>query len=73
MPGVTSTSIALEAGRSDERPSTAAVARAADVFAAAFAEAIGASVSGAHATKADPARERAALEHRLAAIAATAA
>ena len=73
MPGVTSTSIALEAGRPDERPSTAAVARAADVFAAAFAEAIGAPLSGAHATNADPARERAALEHRLAAVAATAA
>jgi lipoyl(octanoyl) transferase len=73
MPGVTSTSIAREAGRPDERPSTAAVARAADVFAAAFAEAIGASVSGAHATNADPAPERAALEHRLAAVAATAA
>jgi lipoate-protein ligase B len=42
MPGVTSTSIAWEAGRVDEMPSTAAVERAAWTFAAAFAAALGA-------------------------------
>jgi lipoyl(octanoyl) transferase len=73
MPGVASTSIALEAGRPDERPSTSAVARAADTFALAFANAIGARLAETHATEVDPATERAALEHRLAAVAATAA
>ena len=73
MPGVTSTSIALEAGRRDERPSTHAVALAAGTFSAAFADAIGARLSGVHATRADPVGERVELERRLAAGAATAA
>lgn len=46
MPGVVSTSIAREAGRPTESPSTAAVERAARVFAPAFAEGIGARLSG---------------------------
>jgi len=73
MPGVTSTSIAREAGRDAERPSTEAVARASQAFAAAFARSIGAPLDGADATSADPAAERALLDRRLAAAAATAA
>ncbi len=46
MPGVASTSIAVEAGRPAEGPSTDAVRRAADVFAAAFAARIGVELSG---------------------------
>ena len=46
MPGVVSTSIAREAGRATESPSTAAVERAAQVFAPAFAARIGARLSG---------------------------
>jgi lipoyl(octanoyl) transferase len=42
MPGVVSTSIAVEAGHADEAPSTAAVAAAGRTFARAFAAAIGA-------------------------------
>jgi lipoyl(octanoyl) transferase len=42
MPGVASTSIAVELGRSDERPTTASVEHAAWIFARAFADAIGA-------------------------------
>ena len=42
MPGVTSTSIALEAGRPDEAPSTSAVERAAWTFAAALTAELGA-------------------------------
>jgi lipoyl(octanoyl) transferase len=45
MPGVVSTSIAVEAGRPDEAPSTAVVERAARRFAAAFAEQIGVELS----------------------------
>ncbi len=44
MPGVVSTSIAREAGRPDEPPSTDAVERAAHVFATAFAHRIGAEL-----------------------------
>jgi lipoyl(octanoyl) transferase len=73
MPGVISTSIAREAGRPDERPSTAAVARAAETFAAAFADAIDARLDGADAASADPAQQRTTLDRRLAAVAATAA
>jgi lipoyl(octanoyl) transferase len=40
MPGIDSTSIARERGDLDARPSTAAVERAAWIFATAFAEAI---------------------------------
>jgi lipoyl(octanoyl) transferase len=73
MPGVTSTSVAREDGRREERPSTQAVAVAAEAFSAAFADAIGACLAGVHATRADPVGERVALERRLAAGAATAA
>ena len=40
MPGVTSTSIARELGRTDEPPTTASVEAAAGIFAQAFADAI---------------------------------
>ena len=40
MPGVTSTSIARELGRTDEPPTTASVEAAAGIFARAFADAI---------------------------------
>jgi lipoyl(octanoyl) transferase len=73
MPGTVSTSIAREAGRPQERPSTAEVARAGETFATAFAAAIGARLSGGSATDADPDRARTVLERRLAALAATAA
>jgi len=46
MPGVLSTSIAVEAGRAAERPSTDAVRRAADAFATAFATRIGVELAG---------------------------
>jgi lipoyl(octanoyl) transferase len=46
MPNVTSTSIALEAGRPDERPSTVAVEAAGAIFARAFAAAIGVELDG---------------------------
>jgi lipoyl(octanoyl) transferase len=69
MPGVISTSIAREAGRPDERPSTEVVARAADVFAHAFSASIGIEVA-----KVDPEAEsrtdRATLQRLLAAAAA---
>jgi lipoate-protein ligase B len=72
MPGLVSTSIALEAGRPDERPSTEAVEAAARAFARAFGTAIGASVLGPHATDAPdaPQRARAELERLLASAAA---
>ena len=44
MPGLVSTSIAEELGRSAEPPTTAAVERAATIFAAAFGRAIGAPI-----------------------------
>jgi lipoyl(octanoyl) transferase len=44
MPGVASTSIAREAGRPDEAPSTAAVERAAWIFASALAAELGADL-----------------------------
>jgi lipoyl(octanoyl) transferase len=46
MPGLASTSIAVEAGRSSERPSTDTVERAASVFARAFAARLGADLAG---------------------------
>jgi lipoyl(octanoyl) transferase len=46
MPGVVSTSIAAELGERDARPSTKSVARAATIFARAFAEAIEAPLVG---------------------------
>jgi lipoyl(octanoyl) transferase len=62
MPGLVSTSIAREAGRPDERPSTAQVAIAAAAFARAFAGRIGAPLDGILPPAADPAAERAVLE-----------
>ena len=44
MPGVISTSVAEELGRTAEPPSTAAVERAAGIFAAAFADQLGAGL-----------------------------
>ncbi len=46
MPGVVSTSIAVEAGRPDEPPATSAVEQAARIFAPAFAARIGATLAG---------------------------
>jgi len=46
MPGVISTSIAREAGRPGERPSTSTVADAAVVFARAFARELGVALDG---------------------------
>jgi len=54
MPGVASTSIAVEAGRRDEPPTTAVVERAGAVFAASFAATIGAEVAPGNASR-DPA------------------
>jgi hypothetical protein len=68
MPGLLSASIAGELGRGDEPPSTAAVARAAEVFAAAFARALGGPpLHPSSPPTADPAAERGALERLLAA------
>jgi lipoyl(octanoyl) transferase len=53
MPGLVSTSIAVEAGWPREPPSTHAVERAAAIFARAFAERIGADLAG-FGTGADP-------------------
>ena len=44
MPGLVSTSISAELGRTDEPPDPARVAEAGDLFAAAFARAIGAEL-----------------------------
>jgi lipoyl(octanoyl) transferase len=46
MPDVISTSVALEAGRPDEQPSTVAVAEAAAIFARAFAARIEVTLAG---------------------------
>jgi hypothetical protein len=51
MPGVVSTSIAVEAGRPDERPSIAAVEVAAEVFADALAARLGTELAGFGATE----------------------
>jgi len=66
MPGLTSTSITSELGRRDEPPSTEGVARAAAVFATAFAGRLEATLEGHLPPDADPDAERAAAE-RLAA------
>lgn len=66
MPGVVSTSIAEEVGRTAEPPSTAAVARAAGVFARALAVHLEAPLSGVLPPDADPERERGDLETLLA-------
>jgi lipoyl(octanoyl) transferase len=60
MPGVVSTSIAVEAGRPGERPSTAAVEAAAVVFARALAAGLEAGLAGFGATETaapDPLRD----------------
>jgi lipoate-protein ligase B len=46
MPGLVSTSIAVEAGRPDERPSTHLVERAASIFARSLATRLGADLAG---------------------------
>jgi lipoyl(octanoyl) transferase len=69
MPGLDSTSIARELGRPDERPATAQVARAAAIFARAFATRLDAPLEGIAPEDADPGAERA-LVARLAALAA---
>jgi lipoyl(octanoyl) transferase len=70
MPGVVSTSIVREAGRVHERPSTAAVARAANVFARSLADELHATLVAGDAARDDPALAWATLERRLAAAAA---
>ena len=62
MPGLDSTSIAREAGRPDERPSTERVAQAAAVFARSFAASLDAPLDGALPPHADPTAERVALD-----------
>jgi lipoate-protein ligase B len=64
-PGLVSTSIAAELGRTAEPPTTASVARAAGPFRDALAAQLGVRVSGADPGRADPAAERAALERLL--------
>ena len=59
MPGLISTSIAEELGRSAEPPTTAAVERAGRIFAETFAEAIGAPLDWLPAREATPAAEAA--------------
>jgi lipoate-protein ligase B len=65
MPGVVSTSIALEAGRPAETPSTAAVGLAGRMFASAFGAAIGVDLAESGTplatTAPDPALERLAV------------
>jgi lipoyl(octanoyl) transferase len=58
MPGLVSTSVAREAGRPSEAPSTEAVGRAAVAFARSLAARLGASLQGALPPAADPAAER---------------
>jgi lipoyl(octanoyl) transferase len=62
MPGLDSTSIAREAGRPGEAPSTARVAEAAAIFAGAFAARLGAPLAGMLPPDADPAAERVSLD-----------
>jgi lipoyl(octanoyl) transferase len=54
IPGVVSTSIAEEVGRTAEPPSTSSVARAAAVFAPLLARRLGAPLAGALPPEADP-------------------
>ena len=65
LPGVRSTSIAVEAGWA-AGPSTASVARAGAVFATALAERLGATLDGALPSDADPAVARSFLAGLLA-------
>jgi lipoyl(octanoyl) transferase len=62
MPGLDSTSIAREAGRPGEAPSTERVAEAAAVFARSFATLIGAPLEGSLPPGTDPSAERETLE-----------
>ncbi len=65
VPGLVSTSIALEAGRPEAAPSTASVAEAAAPFARALAARLGARLDGRLPPAADPDAELAALERLL--------
>ncbi len=65
MPGVVSTSVAEEVGRTAEPPTTESVARAAALFARALADRLGARLSGSLPPGADPSDERARLEALL--------
>lgn len=65
MPGVISTSIAEEVGRTAEPPSTESVARAASLFARSLAEQLDCRIEGPPPPEADPAAELAALEASL--------
>jgi len=62
MPGVVSTSIAEEVGRTAEPPTTGSVARAAALFARALTEQLGAPLAGALPPDADAEAELARLE-----------
>jgi lipoyl(octanoyl) transferase len=73
MPGLTSASIASELGRRAEVPSTESVARAAAIFAPAFARRLGTTCEGALPPNADPAAGRASAELAAAAPAVAAA
>ena len=70
MPGLTSTSIAREAGRPEEPPSTVRVAEAAAIFARAFAGRLAAPLAGVLPPDADPVTERAVLDRLAARVAA---
>ena len=71
MPGVISTSIADELGRTAEPPTTAVVGRVGTWFAQAFARALDGSLDGDLPPAADPEAERAVLDADLAAAEAT--
>jgi lipoate-protein ligase B len=66
LPGVVSTSIAAEVGRTAEPPTTASVARAAALFARALVVELDAPLDGVLPPDADPAAERAAVERAAA-------
>jgi lipoate-protein ligase B len=66
MPGVVSTSVAAELGRTAEPPTTDSVAVAAATFRAALARHLDAPITGTDPRDADPDAERAAIERLLA-------
>jgi lipoyl(octanoyl) transferase len=70
MPGLTSTSIAREAGRPGEAPSTGRVADAATAFAREFAHSIAAPLAGVLPPASEPAGERRDLERAAGLVAA---
>jgi lipoyl(octanoyl) transferase len=70
MPGLDSTSIAREAGRADEPPSTERVATAGTAFARALAGHLHGNLEGVLPPDADPVAERADLERLAAPVAA---